>query len=369
MKVKTAYSQKKDIQDIIRDLKEQINPFESKLIQFFASSNIDTSRISGEMQAAFPNIPIIGCTTAGEIISGKMLDNSIVAMAFGSGIIKNLSIEILTDICTDHHAVDKAFTQFEKFTHCTMDKLDTGRFVGMVMIDGLSMQEEKINERIGDLTNVTFIGGSTGDDLKFEKTYLYANGKTYSNAAILTLIECNTEFDILKAQSLVTSGKTVTITKANEAKREIIELNGKPAAQEYARLLNIDKSNLSSAFVTNPLGLVLGEEIFVRSPQKVDGDKIIFYCSVKEGMELSLLKPTDIIEDSVKSLANKLKTFGDISAMINYNCILRTLEMKQTHKTEAYGALFSDIPTIGFSTYGESYIGHMNQTSVILIFK
>jgi hypothetical protein len=369
MKVKTAYSQKSDLQSIISDIQQQINPFESKLIQFFASSSIDPENISGQMKAAFPNIPVIGCSSSGEIISGKMLDNSIVVMAFGADIIKDLSIAILTNISTDHKAVDNAFARFEKFTHCTMDKLDTGKYVGMVMIDGLSMQEEKINERIGDLTNVTFIGGSAGDDLKFEKTYLYANGKSYSNAAILTLIECNTEFDILKTQSLVVSGKTVTITKANEAKREVIELNGKPAAQEYARILNVDKAILSSVFATNPVGLVLGEEIFVRSPQKVDGDKIVFYCSVKEGMELSILKPTDIVEDSKTSLANKIKTFGKISALINYNCILRTLELKQIQKTKAYGEVFKDIPTIGFSTYGESYIGHMNQTSVMLLFK
>ena len=35
---------------------------------------------------------------------------------------------------------------------------------------------------------------------------------------------------------------------------------------------------------------------------------------------------------------------------------------------EAYGELFSKTPTVGFSTYGEAYLGHINQTSTILIF-
>jgi len=50
-------------------------------------------------------------------------------------------------------------------------------------------------------------------------------------------------------------------------------------------------------------------------------------------------------------------------------CILRTLELESKGITEAYGKLFTDIPTIGFSTYGEEYIGHINQTSTMLVFK
>jgi hypothetical protein len=48
-----------------------------------------------------------------------------------------------------------------------------------------------------------------------------------------------------------------------------------------------------------------------------------------------------------------------------FNCILRTLDLKKQDKTEAFGKLFVK-PTIGLSTYGEAYIGHINQTATIL---
>jgi hypothetical protein len=86
-------------------------------------------------------------------------------------------------------------------------------------------------------------------------------------------------------------------------------------------------------------------------------------------MELSLLESTNIIEDTRNSIKQVAEEFGTVSGIINFNCILRTLELKQKNLTQEYGNLFSDIPTIGFSTYGEAYIGHINQTATMLVFK
>jgi len=369
MKAKIAFSQKKDITTIIEDIQAQLNPLDAKMILFFASSNIEPLKISSFMQAAFSNIPVIGCSSSGEIVSGKMLDDSIVVMALGNDIIKDVKIEILTKISSNKNSVDKAFASFEMHYQGSMSSLDPCKYVGILLIDGLSMMEEKINERIGDLTNVAFIGGSAGDDLKFKKTFIYYDGKTYSNAALLALIQSNTEFDVLKTQSFIATDRMVKITKANEAKRTVIELNGKPAVKEYARLVNKDEAKLSEAFTSNPLGLLFEKDIFVRSPQKVDGNNVDFYCSIKKGMELCVLESTSIIEDTKNALVEKIKSFGNISALLNFNCILRTLELKDQNRTNEYGELFKDTPTIGLSTYGESYIGHINQTSVMLLFK
>jgi len=370
MKVKIAYSQKKEIDSIIAELKDQIGTFEAKFIQFYASSKIDPEKISAELYKTFNKVPIIGCTTSGELISGKMLDNSIVIMAMGSEIIDDCRIEVVSNINSGGTSfVDDAFDNFTNYYGIKGSDLDPKKYVGLVLIDGLSGQEEKINERIGDLTNVTFIGGSAGDDLKFEKTSIYANGKTYTNAAVLALLKCKVKFDTLKTQSFNSTNKSVLVTRAEESSRRIIEFNGKPAVEEYASIIGVDKKNAAEAFSKNPIGLVFGDDFFVRSPQKTDGNDIIFYCSVKEGMELDILESQDIVNDTRIDLHAKMESFGSISAIVCFNCILRTLELKEKKQTEKYGSLFKDIPTVGFSTYGESFIGHINQTAVMLLVK
>ena len=70
-----------------------------------------------------------------------------------------------------------------------------------------------------------------------------------------------------------------------------------------------------------------------------------------------------------KDLAAKVRELGSVSAIVNFNCMFRTLELQSKNQTDDYGKLFADIPTIGLSTYGESYIGHMNQTATMLLFK
>jgi hypothetical protein len=69
------------------------------------------------------------------------------------------------------------------------------------------------------------------------------------------------------------------------------------------------------------------------------------------------------VRDTKRALEEKLKTMGKVSGIVNFHCIPRTLELEQKGMTEQYGRIFADIPTIGFSTYGEEFIGHINQTS------
>jgi hypothetical protein len=369
MKVKTAYSIIKDAKAATLEIKQQIGTFNVKFLLFFASPSIDPKKISKEIQSAFPSVATFGCSSSGEIVNDKLLDNSLVAMAFSPEIISDCKIEVLTKLKTEKNQVNKAFDSFGSYFHESPSNLSPEKYVGLVLIDGLSLQEEKINERIGDLTNVTFIGGSAGDDLAFKETYVFANGETYTDAAVLALIKSNTRFEFLKTQSFTSTNKKAVFTKVDESIRKVIEINNKPATEAYAELVGVPESKVAESYFSHPVGLVFEDDFFVRSPQRSSGKEIFFFCSIKEGMELSLLESRDIVKSTQTELDNKIKTFGEISALINFNCILRTLELKKKNQMESYGKVFKNIPTIGFSTYGESYIGHMNQTSTILLFK
>lgn len=368
MNIRSAYSGKETVDAAVSELQEQFKGLEVKMVLYFASSAHAPEEISQKMHAAFPAATVFGCSTSGEIASGKMLKNSVTAMAFNAQALSEVEVAVVENV-QDPSGVEKAFGRFEKRFGASMLDLNPKRYVGIVLIDGLCGGEEKVIERIGDLTDITFIGGSAGDDLKFASTHVYANGKSYQNAAVLALLKPATEFSFIKTQSFNVLPKTLVVTKANEASREVLEFDGKPAATAYAEALGVPVEEAAGRFMHNPVGLVIDDEPYVRSPQQIKGSSMFFYCSVVEGMELSLLESTNIIEDTGAALEAAKAKLGKLSGLVNFNCILRTLELEQKQATEAYGALFADVPTVGFSTYGEQFIGHINQTATILVFK
>jgi hypothetical protein len=238
----------------------------------------------------------------------------------------------------------------------------------MMMIDGISGCEEEINDRIGNLTNVTFVGGSAANAGEIDATYICANGKAFTDAAVLILMEPVNGFDVLKSQSFSLTDKVLEATMVDEKNRRVLEFNGRPAVEAYAEALGIPVAEVPDHFNDNPLGLVLNEtHYFVRGLNKLSGTALDFYCRIKEGEVLSLLEMDDIVQQTSKDLRNiKYDTFN---AIVEFNCICRAAVLNAENRTQDYADIFGKVPTISFSTFGESYIGHINQTSTMLLFK
>ncbi len=366
MAVKTATSINTNPIEAADEIRQAFLGMDPSVVLFFASSHYEAHAISHSMNLSFPNSLTIGCSTAGELISGKMQKDSVVAMGFEKDIIKAVAISPVD--LHDPASIGSVFTDLAKtFGKLPMD-LDPASYAGLILIDGLSCAEEQVMEKLGDITNITIIGGSAGDDLAFKKTWVYYDGRVFENAAILVLLNIAGKFDFIKTQSFRGLGKKLEPTLVDQASRTVLEFNRKPALDAYAEATGVSSDKVSEIFMKHPVGLISGTEPFVRSPQQVDGAAIKFYCQIREGVELEVLESTDIIEDTRAAISDMQKKTGGIKALINFNCILRTLELEKKNQTEAYGELFSNIPTIGFSTYGEEFIGHINQTATMMVF-
>jgi hypothetical protein len=368
MALVTVHSTQNDPMKAAHELRDGLRGLSPRFFLFFASSAYSPDALGAALRETFGAVPSIGCTTAGEIVSGKMLKGSIVMLAMDADELGAVSVASIDDP-HDRSRTTAAVDRLTSAIGVPAGDLDPSAYLGLVLEDGLSIAEEKIMEALGSATNVPFIGGSAGDDGKFQATHVFVNSEPRTGGAALALLQPKRPFHLLKTQSFDILDQKLVVTSVDEATRTVKEFNGKPAAEEYARAIGVPVAELTTRFQSNPVGLVLGGEPFVRSPQQLKGTDVVFYCQVKQGVPLQLLQARNIVEDTQRDFSAKLREIGRCRAVINFHCILRTLELEQKNQCDAYGKIFADVPTIGFSTYGESYIGHINQTSTMVLFE
>ena len=368
MAVITSFSQNSEPQGAADEIAYALKRCSPTFVLYFASSEYDQALLAEAMKMHFPEACVCGCSTAGEIVTGKMLNRSCVAMGFDKETIVECSVQPLYNIATENH-IPHVFSLFERMHGIRMADAKRDEWVGIILIDGLQKAEETVMENIGRLTSIPFIGASAGDDMHFNQTWVYCDGKAMNNAAVCALLKPGKGFEIIKTQSFRLMQKKLTATNVDERNRIVHEFNYKPATQTYAEALGIPEGEVCEKFMSNPVGLMIDGEPFVRSPQQILDQSIVFYCAVKQGMELQLLQSADIIDDTKKAIDRALSRIEQPAALVNFNCILRTIELEQNNKLDDYGKLFSTVPTIGFSTYGEEYIGHINQTATMLLLK
>ena len=141
MNIVSAYSNKTSVCAAISELREQFKNLEAKLVVYFASSVYPPAELSQEMQAAFPDAVVFGCSTAGEIASGKMLKDSITAMAFNARAMTEVEVAVVENL-QDEKGVARAFSGFETRFGMSMLDLNPKTYVGIVLVDGLSGAEE-----------------------------------------------------------------------------------------------------------------------------------------------------------------------------------------------------------------------------------
>jgi hypothetical protein len=369
MSIRTCSSVQATSAGAVADIKEKLTDFEVKMLVFFASwEKYNPGEISAEMHSAFPQAVVYGGSSHAEIHDGHTMAGSLTVMAFNEETILDAKVEVLENLSKGVN-LDPTFASFDAFFKTPMSSADYHEYGGIILIDGLSVKEEEVMNEIGNHTDIMFTGGSSSDALKFVKTYVYANGKAYTDAALVAVFKTKNGIDIIKTQSVDILDTVLTATKVAMEKRTVLEFDGQPAAIRYAEALGVPRSEIEPLLFFNPVGVVIDDDVYVRSCQKSDGDALVFFCNIYEDTQVNLLKIKDIVADTKKAVEDKKIELDGIAGIIDFRCVLRSLQLENEGKTEAYAEIFNGIPAIGFSTYGEQLLGHINQTSTMIVFK
>lgn len=337
-----------------------------ELVIFFCSSEYDLEELAAEMNRLFAGIQVVGCTTAGEIGPAGSRTHSLSGVSFSvdscvavSGLLDCLG---QFDIARGHDFAQNLLQQLES----RVPGANPDNSFAFMMIDGLSIREEPVTHALQyALGKIPLFGGSAGDDLRFARTGIYSNGRFHPDSAALVLINTPLPFRIFKTQHFISTDERLVVTEADTARRIVKEINGLPAAEEYARLVGVDVRELDPmCFAASPVVVMIDGTDYVRSIQKANADgSLTFFCAIEEGLVFRVAHGTDLVDNLERTFDTLRAEIGQPQLVFGCDCILRNLEIRQSGLNDRVGEIFHRNNTIGFNSYGEQFRGvHVNQT-------
>jgi hypothetical protein len=348
----------------VAELAAQVAGVEPNALLFFCSPQYDLAALGKAIATTF-DCPAIGCTTAGEILSGEgYIEDSIVCAAIAS---EKLTMKPIFISDLQAFLKDGAPEALRPLVEVSRKDSFT-----LLLIDGLSRLEEQVAAIIHQvLAGIPLIGASAGDGLDFRHTGVYHDGAFHENAAVLALFETSLPFMPIHVQHFEPTDVRLVITEADVATRTVTEINGVPAVEGYAEAVGIPLDEIDpQVFASHPVMLKIGGEYYVRSIQKVNPDgSLTFYCAIGIGLVLTVAKPGGTLVSHLEAaLAATRRTIPHPALIFASDCILRRLEMQQYGEVDKVRQVLAPYPLIGFSTYGEQYSGvHVNHTLTALV--
>lgn len=350
-----------DPSQAVREVRDAVGQPDLDAVVFFCSASYDLRRLGRELRDAFA-CPVIGCTTAGQIGPGGYQQGGLTAVSVAGGVLRARPFLVAPLSQGSARAAEVAAE-----VRVAVDALPPARQrVCLLLADGLSRAEESLAATLyRGMGDVALVGGSAGDDLRFERTHVYWEGEFRTDAAVVTLLDTPLQIGVLKVQHFRPTARKLVITAADPTARRVKEIDGFPAAETYAEKLGVPVEALDATLMSaHPLMLRIGDDHFIRSVQRVNPDRSLsLYCAIEEGLVLSIGEAIDPLTTLSDGFDQGLAGIRDPALVIGCDCILRRLELEQRGKAGEVGSFLARHRVIGFSTYGEQVNGvHVNQT-------
>jgi hypothetical protein len=333
---------------------------------FFSQSLVEADVLSQALKAHAPALDYAGCSTAGEITPRGLEDGHMLAMLFPAAFFSVASTMVDNLSSTGMDRITNEVEMLRRFLHGRTELRTAANTFALCFIDGLSYAEEAVTSAIHwGLDDIPLIGGSAGDDLKFETTRLISNGRVASDSAIVVLVATEIPFHVFKTDNFVPTEEKLVVTASDPDRRVVREFNAANAAEEYAGSVGIDKQSLTPlSFASHPVVVKVGGEYYCRSIQKMNPDgSLSFFCAIDDGVVLSIAEPKGMVESTRAALQAVEQRLGGIDMILGFDCVLRRLDARNRQVFRGISELYRENRVIGFGTYGEQYRSmHLNQT-------
>jgi hypothetical protein len=359
---------------------EALTGEDPKLLVVFSAHTYDLEKLLGGINDRSGGVPLIGCTTAGEIATSGPEDASVVVTALGGP-----GFSVATRLSTDISG--RLRSSGEDAAGGLAEIADRKHRVLLLLTDGLAGDQQEIVRGVFGVVGaaVPLVGGCAGDALEMRRTSQFFGNQVLTNSVVSAALGSDAPIGIGVRHGWRTVGEAMLVTRSQD--NQVFTMNDEPALDVYLERLNVpqDARTNAAAFTrfasTHPLGISRrAAEPHVRFVGGANFDDRSLSCIAEvpegglawfmEGDERSVLEATDA------ACSEALETLGGEPPLgvLAFDCIARRGVLGEEgirREVDRIAAHAPGSPVAGFYTYGEiartkGVSGFHNQTLVVL---
>lgn len=342
----------------------------------FASVKYDLEDVLRGVRSVVGDVPVIGATTAGEICGGRHAQSVVVTVWASPHVALHCAVganvsgdwERAVHDVTSTPAVAGFFRPDpELWQRLTRE----GKSVfAMLFVPGATKRHDsrgaEILETLKAAAEARFpiIAAAAADDWKMEQNFVLMGERSFPDSLLLAVFETRLQFGIALAHGFQPSAVTASVTAVED--REVLTVNGLPAADELPKLLGSTREAVEGRHVSLTTGRAvgmlngMGQYRIMVSTYLTPGGGCRMAQPVTPGTVLTAMEADPASMRLAASTAlRKAILRGGITepalAMVSY-CALRERFMGREASDEEIAQtkdLMGDAPVFGLSCFGE----------------
>lgn len=381
------------------DALSQIKRFSPTLALAFISAQTEVSQVHFGIVDILGDCPLLGTSTAGEISNASLL-NTVVVVILASphmwvhvGMGNNVSKDYrkATNDALSRANIQDYFKPGHYLNHMLNLSAPGSPAAPMMMIlftPGSTFIQYSLSHEIhtllrkGSMNRIPIFGGSSGDYFQYRSNFQIANQQVATDSVALALVESEVLFGLGMTHGFTRSRNHAVITRSEG--HTVYEIDGIPAAEAFADMLNIDLNRLGAtqtSLSNHPFALhdIYGNSILLVPERLLNDGSIQFAPMMRNNQVITQMTyEADYIKKSCYRAFQKAVWQGGIQepyVSLLFVCALRKNIMADraddeiTHLKEQ-----SDIPFHGFYSFGEQGLSndgfpiYSNQSVSALVF-
>jgi hypothetical protein len=362
--------------EALKSLDLQASP---RLLVVLAAPRYQLDRIGAALSVEMPAVPVVGCTTSGEIAGSGALTHALVLWALGgSGIRVSTGWGESGEQGLRQAAMTAAecLTRVERREHTVL----------VLLSDGLSGDQMEVVRGAYDAANIDIplVGGCAGDYLAMQQTRQLHGQRVMSGAVVAAAISSDRPLGVGVSHGWIPASEPMLVTESRNTL--LSSLDDQPALDVYLNFFNPpqavreDPKAFADFAATHPIGIRRRERIEMRHITGFDpaSRSLVMVAEVPQGA-LAFLTRGDydsVLEAAAESAQSAVQALGEVPpvGLLLFDCVSRRSIFGEKHvqeETDLIARCCGNVPTAGFYTYGEiartkGSGGFHNQTLVTL---